>query len=80
MFEFLGADYDTPQTNFEKTFFEKIEKFAFYDDLNTACQRTAGKDIPTLVAAGNYKAVVAALLEGAGLNYGALPKGLLKFH
>ena len=32
------------------------------------------------VAAGNYKAVVAALLEGAGLNYGALPKGLLKFH
>ena len=80
LFEFLGADYDTPQTNFEKTFFEKIEKFAFYDDLNTACQRTAGKDIPTLVAAGNYKAVVAALLEGAGLNYGALPKGLLKFH
>ena len=80
LFEFLGADYDTPQTNFEKTFFEKIEKFAFYDDLNTACQRTAGKDIPALVAAGNYKAVVAALLEGAGLNYGALPKGLLKFH
>ena len=33
-----------------------------------------------MVAAGNYKAVVAALLEGAGLNYGALPKGLLKFH
>ena len=26
---------------------------------------------------GNYKAVVAALLETAGLNYGALPKGLL---
>ena len=80
LFEFLGADYDTPQTSFEKTFFEKIEKFAFYDDLNTACQRTAGKDMPALVAAGNYKAVVAALLETAGLNYGALPKGLLKFH
>ena len=29
---------------------------------------------------GNYKAVVSALLEEAGLNYGALPKGLLKFH
>ena len=29
---------------------------------------------------GNYKAVVSALLETAGLNYGALPKGLLKFH
>lgn len=80
LFEFLGADYDTPQTDFEKTFFDKIEKFAFYDDLNATCQKTAGKDIPALMAEGNYKAVVAALLEAAGLNYGALPKGLLKFH
>ena len=80
LFEFLGAEYDAPQSSFEKTFFEKIEKFAFYDDLNAACQKTTGKDIPALLAAGNYKAVVAALLESAGLNYGALPKGLLKFH
>ena len=80
LFEFLGADYDIPQSSFEKTFFEKIEKFAFYDDLNVACKETTGKDIPALIADGNYKAVVAALLEAAGLNYGALPKGLLKFH
>ncbi|MBO4985043.1 MAG: DUF4301 family protein [Bacteroides sp.] len=81
LFEFLGADYDVPQTAFEKTFFEKIEKFAFYADLNEACRKNNdGKDIPALIAAGNFKAVVAALLEAAGLNYGALPKGLLKFH
>ena len=80
LFEFLGADYDEPQTDFEKTFFGKIDKFAFYDDLNEACRKTAGKDIPALMAEGNYKAVVAALLETAGLNYGSLPKGLLKFH
>lgn len=80
LFEFLGADYDAPQTAFEKTFFEKIEDFAFYADLNEACKQTAGEEIPALIAAGNYKAVVAALLEAAGLNYGALPKGLLKFH
>ena len=80
LFEFLGANYDAPQTSFEKTFFERIEKFAFYYDQNTACKRGTGKGKPALVAAGNYKAVVAALLEGAGLNYGALPKGLLKFH
>lgn len=80
LFEFLGADYDTPQTGFEKTFFEKIENFAFYNDLNQACQNNAGKDIPQLISEGNYKAVVSALLESAGLNYGALPKGLLKFH
>ena len=80
LFEFLGADYDAPQTDFEKKFFAEIHNFAFYDDLDAACQKNNGKGIDALVAEGNYKAVVAALLESAGLNYGALPKGLLKFH
>ena len=80
MFEFLGADYDVPTTAFEQKFFEKITKFAFYDDLNEACLKATGKSIETLMAEGSYKPVVAALLESAGLNYGALPKGLLKFH
>lgn len=38
------------------------------------------KDIPALIAAGNYKAVVSNLLDAKGLNYGQLPKGLLLFH
>ena len=80
LFEFLSAEYDKPTTKFEQAFFDGIRDFAFFDDLNVACQRTAGKDIPGLMEEGNYKAVVAALLETAGLNYGALPKGLLKFH
>ena len=80
LFEFLSADYEKPTTQFEEAFFDGIGNFAFYDDLNTACLRTAGNDIPALLEEGNYKAVVAALLETAGLNYGALPKGLLKFH
>lgn len=80
LFEFLDADYTEPTTKFEQTFFASIEKFAFYDDLNTACMRIEGKDIPGLIADGNYKAVVSGLLNVAGLNYGALPKGLLKFH
>lgn len=80
LFEFLGADYDEPTTDFEKKFFSQIEHFAFYADLNEACRRNAGKDIPGLLAGKDYKAVVANLLEAAGLNYGALPKGLLKFH
>jgi len=36
--------------------------------------RTEGKGIPTLIAEGNYKAVVSGLLNVAGLNYGALPE------
>ena len=52
LFEFLSADYDEPTTKFEQTFFNDIKNFAFYDDLNVACQRTAGKDIPALLEAG----------------------------
>ena len=80
MFEFLGAEYDKPTTDFEKKFFDHIHDFAFYNDLNAACLYNTGKNINALLSEHNYKAVVSNLLESAGLNYGALPKGLLKFH
>ena len=80
LFEFLGADYNTPKTDFEKKFFDHIHSFAFYNDLNAACMDNTGKDIDALMAGKDYKPIVANLLEAAGLNYGALPKGLLKFH
>ena len=80
LFEFLGADYDIPTTDFEKKFFNNIQDFAFYTDLNAACEKNNGKGIEALVNESNYKPIVANLLEEAGLNYGALPKGLLKFH
>ena len=80
LFEFLGGENDSPTSDFEKKFFDNITKFAFYEDLNNACLKNNGKSIDALVANGEYKAVVAALLESAGLNYGQLPKGLLKFH
>ncbi len=80
LFAFLKADYDTPQTDFEKRFFDGINKFAFHDTLDATCVKNEGKDINQLIAEGNYKAVVANLLEDKGLNYGQLPKGLLLFH
>ncbi len=80
LFEFLGSDNDVPTTDFEKKFFAEIEHFAFFDDLNEACLKNTGKGIHQLIAANDYKSVVSNLLESAGLNYGFLPKGLLKFH
>lgn len=80
MFEFLDADYNTPQTTFEKLYFDRIEDFAFYSALNNVCIANEGKDIKTLIADGAYKAVVANMLQEKGLNYGQLPKGLLQFH
>ena len=48
--------------------------------MDKKCVENTGKDIPALVALGEYKEVVSNLLEPKGLNYGQLPKGLLLFH
>lgn len=80
MFAFVDADYDVPTTDFEKKYFDNIEKFAFYGELDAVCQKNEGKGIKALLAEGNYKAVAANMLKAEGLNYGQLPKGLLLFH
>ena len=80
MFSFLSADYDVPTTDFEKKYFDRIHDFAFFDALNAKCEENEGKGIDALISEGNYKAVVANMLESKGLNYGQLPKGLLLFH
>jgi len=80
MFAFLSADYDVPTTPFEKNFFDNIKKFAFREALCDQCKKNEGKKIMQLLSEGNYKAVVANMLEAKGLNYGQLPKGLLLFH
>ncbi len=80
VFAFLNASYNAPETDFEKDFFNHIKKFAFYEALCKKCNANNGKSVEQLMADGNYKAVVANLLDVEGLNYGQLPKGLLLFH
>ena len=80
MFAFVDADYDVPTTDFEKKYFNDIEKFAFYDALDAVCEKNLGKGIKALMAEGQYKAVAAQMLKAEGLNYGQLPKGMLLFH
>ncbi len=80
LYEFLSAAYDEPVSAFEKTFFDQIERFAFFHELEARCIANEGKGIHALMDGGCYKAVVANLLEPKGLNYGQLPKGLLLFH
>jgi len=80
MFAFVDAPYDVPTTDFEKKYFDNIEHFAFYGELDAACQKNCGKSIKQLIADGEYKAVAANMLKAEGLNYGQLPKGLLLFH
>ena len=80
MFAFVDADYDVPTTDFEKKYFDSIEKFAFFAALDAVCVKNEGKGIKALIAEGKCKAVAANMLKAEGLNYGQLPKGLLLFH
>ena len=80
MFAFLSADYDVPTTAFEKNYFDHIHQFAFFGALDDKCKENEGKGIDQLMEEGNFKAVVANMLNATGLNYGQLPKGLLLFH
>ena len=80
LFEFVDASYEEPQTDFEKTFFANLDKFAFYQELDATCRKTTGKTVQELLDGRRYKDIVRNLLLPEGMNYGALPKGLLTFH
>ena len=80
LFAFLDGESDTPADAFTQTFFENLPNAPFLAALDAALVKLHGQDSAALVAAGEYKKVVAALLSPEGLNYGRLPKGLLQFH
>lgn len=79
LFEYADSADET-QNAFIQKFFSEIKKFAFYADLNAICIKNEGKSIDELMAGGKHKEIINNLLLSKGLNYGALPKGLLKFH
>ena len=80
LFEFLEKETDVPLTAFELKFFAEIKHFAFYDELDEVCKKNNGKSIDELVENNQFKPIVENLLSDKGLNYGSLPKGLLRFH
>lgn len=80
LFSFLNGKDDKPSSDFMKTFFKDIEKFAFFNKLNETCLGLYGRSIATLIKEKRYKEVVKALIDKEGLNYGQLPKALLSFH
>lgn len=79
LFAFLDGDGDISKSGFVQKFMDKIEKFAFYQDLDEVL-KTRGTSISDRLDRKDYKEILAALLNDDGLGYGSLPKGLLKFH
>ena len=63
----------------EKIFTDNLKKYAFFEDLKLIINRD-GESLEGLIKAGNYSAVLSYILTTKGMNYGSLPKALLKFH
>ena len=80
LFAFVSAGQEAPSDDFMKSFFEGIEKFAFFPALDAACRKCYGQGVREMLADGRYINVVKCLISDEGLNYGAMPKGLLQFH
>lgn len=60
-------------------FVDGLEGFAFYGELKDRLA-DKGVDLKEILAKNEYEPIVAELLSSEGMDYGSLPKGLLKFH
>ena len=60
-------------------FISNIEHFAFYEDLKSI-MISNNIDINKCIEEKNFNIIIDFLLHHKGLDYAALPKGLLKFH
>ena len=79
MFKSLFAALDGKSDKSVDEFFTRIADFAFYEDLKAA-MAADGLDLDKAVTDNDRKTVLTYLLTDKGLDYGSLPKGLLKFH
>ncbi len=81
LFEFVDGSEDIPAPGSPvDVLLSNPDKLPFISELNQVCLKLYGQDVAALKDAGKYKNIISALIKPDGLNYGGLPKGLLKFH
>jgi hypothetical protein len=84
VYEFIekNKNIDKPDLSGNKTFkdfFDHIEEFAFCKDLDQALRKKRSS-VKQAIKDKKYVLILETLMNADGLNYGALPKGMLKFH
>lgn len=81
LFEFLAGEEEqaAPESAAGKML-AGLDRFAFATELDATCMKLYGLTAHQLLDNGRHKDIIAALLNEEGMNYGNLPKGLLKFH
>lgn len=81
LFEFVDGDVEkAPEGSAPAKLLADLTKLPFLKELDEACKKLYGKEAAELHGEGRDREVIAAIILPEGMNYGALPKGLLKFH
>ncbi len=78
LFEYLNQADEQPNEDV-KYFISQLHHFAFYEDLKNIFEKK-GFNLEQELKKANYKHIIDVFLNENGLNYGILPKGLIKFH
>jgi hypothetical protein len=79
LFEYLEKPDGAPMPKDVEEIVVNLGSMALFNDLSQTVSET-GTDISTLIENKSFKEIVKYIIEDKGLNYGNLPKGLLKFH
>lgn len=61
-------------------FLNHIHEFAFFEDLQACLKEKTGKTVKDCISHEYYREILETLLTPGGLNYGKIPKALIKFH
>lgn len=81
LFEFVDGHEDkAPAGSPVAKLLADIDRLPFKEELDSTCKKLYGIGLREMVEAGRDKEIIAALILPSGMNYGGLPKGLLKFH
>jgi hypothetical protein len=79
LFEFLNQAEDTPPAEAVTEIVEGLGSMALEKDLEDALWQK-GLDLGRLLKENATRDIIRGIMEDDGLNYGNLPKGLIKFH
>lgn len=81
LFSFVDSDEVKPAVGSDvENVIANIDKFAFATELDSILKEKYGFSAKELIASNREKDVISAIVNSHGLNYGNLPKALLKFH
>ena len=81
LFEYVdGGTDELKEGSPVEVLLKNTDKLPFLPELKAACEKLYGKTLDELKAEGRNRDIIAAIVKPEGMNYGGLPKGLLKFH